>query len=88
MYKDPIPILETVTFTDGRLDLLPGDQLKLETWNSGTYFPTTRIVSVSHHIEDEDMQTTIECKSSSPTGIESYMQELEIEIRRLEMREL
>jgi len=47
-----------------------------------------RFNEVTHNIEDDDMQTTVECKSSSPTGIESYMQELEIEIRRLEMREI
>ncbi len=86
-YKDPIQIIERVHFDDGNLDLSPGDKLQIETRVDGVYYTTTRIASITHNIDGSDVETTVECRASTPVGIESYMEELELEIRRLEMRE-
>lgn len=86
-YKDPIYMIDKVFFDDGNLEIMPGDRLKIETAIDGIYYNTTRVVSVTHTILGDDLETTVECRASTPVGIESYMTQLESEIRSLEMRE-
>jgi len=86
-YAEPIGIIEKVYFDDGNWEIKPGNMLKAEKSEKGLYYGTTRVTMVTHKIDGNIIETEVECKASTPAGIESYVEELEVEIRRLEMRE-
>jgi hypothetical protein len=85
-YKDPIDILEKIHLPFGNILLIPGGNLKVETNTAGQYYQTVRIQTVEHQIYESTPTTLVECESSPASGIEAYIEELDAEIRKLEMR--
>jgi len=84
-FKEPIPIIEKAVGIE-EFDLEPGYYLKIQK-EDGTYWPSTRIVEISHIITDEWI-TEIRCRLAEPASAAKILSELEREIKELEASDL